>query len=207
MDIKNLKYSFSVFMLATGITLMSSGCTHQPKIESEVVEETVLDLEEEKQLEEDNDFLMYITEKDKIVAALTGKNIDKKHKKITMGVLAVKKASYRKQGYAKKLIKEFETRCIKKGIKHIELGARFRACPLYINLGYKPFLMVQVYDFITTNEIRKANTFQLEEKSSYQSDTYGFIIFKVDNVKKEYVDHFEKNIKTSYAEYIFEKNL
>ena len=53
MDIKNLKYSFSVFMLATGITLMSSGCTHQPKIESEVVEETVLDLEEEKQLEEE----------------------------------------------------------------------------------------------------------------------------------------------------------
>lgn len=53
MNIKNLKYSLSVFMLATGITLMSSGCTHQPKIESEVIEETVLDLEEEKQLEEE----------------------------------------------------------------------------------------------------------------------------------------------------------
>lgn len=162
--------------------------------------------EMEKQLEEDNDFIMYITEKDKILAALTGKNIDKEHKKITMGVLAVEKA-YRKQGYAKKLIKEFETSCIKKGIKHIELGARFRACPLYINLGYKPFLMVQVYDFITINEIRKANTFQLEEKSSYQSDTYGFIIFKVDKVKKEYVNYFEKNVKTSYVEYIFEKDL
>ena len=54
MNIKNLKYSLSAFLLATGITLMSSGCTHQPKIESEVVEETALDLEVQKQIEEEN---------------------------------------------------------------------------------------------------------------------------------------------------------
>ena len=53
MNIKNLKYSLSAFLLATGITLMSSGCTYQSKTESEVVEETALDLERKKLIEEE----------------------------------------------------------------------------------------------------------------------------------------------------------
>ena len=163
-------------------------------------------IEMEKQLEVDNELLMYIEEDKKIIAAITGKGMDTEKKKITLGVIAID-PNYRKKGYAKALINEFEERCKNKGIKHIDLGARFRACPLYIKLGYKPSLMIQVFDFANIDDVKKANKFNLKEGFSWQSDAYGFIFFEIDEIKEEYIDWFEQNVKTAHAQYIFEKDL
>ena len=162
--------------------------------------------EMKKEFEVDKDLLMYIKENNKIIAAITGKGMDKENSKITLGVLAVSK-KYRKKGYAKKLIQEFEKRSLNKGIHHIELGARFRACELYKKLGYYYSLMIQVFDFATIEDIRKANTFGLEEVFSWQGDIYGFVFFKVKDISEKYINHFEKNIPTAHAQYIFEKDL
>ena len=163
-------------------------------------------MEMEKQLEVDNELLMYIEKDKKIIAAITGKGMDTEKKKITLGVIAID-PNYRKKGYAKALINEFEERCKNKGIKHIDLGARFRACPLYIKLGYKPSLMIQVFDFANIDDVKKANKFNLKEGFSWQSDAYGFIFFEIDEIKEEYIDWFEQNVKTAHAQYIFEKDL
>lgn len=163
-------------------------------------------MEMEKQLEVDNELLMYIEKDKKIIAAITGKGMDTEKKKITLGVIAID-PNYRKKGYAKALINEFEKRCNDKGIKHIDLGARFRACPLYIKLGYKPSLMIQVFDFANIDDVKKANKFNLKEGFSWQSDAYGFIFFEIDEIKEEYIDWFEQNVKTAHAQYIFEKDL
>lgn len=70
-------------------------------------------IEMSEQLKKDNELLLYIEEEGKIVAGLTAKNIDKEKKKITLGVMGVAK-DYRRKGYAKLLITEFEKRCKKK---------------------------------------------------------------------------------------------
>lgn len=158
------------------------------------------------QFKKDKDFLMYIEDNNKIIAGLTGKNLDFKKKKITIGVLAVKK-EYRMNGLATKLVNEFENRCRKKKIEHIDLGARFRACNFYKNLNYNYSLMVQVFDFVTIDDVRKLNKFNLDEIYSWQGETYGFIKFKVNCINKEIIDCFEKNIKTTSVQYIFEKDI
>lgn len=158
------------------------------------------------QFEKDNELLLYIEENRKIVAAITAKNMDTEKKKITLGIIGVSK-EYRRKGYAKILIKEFENTCKKKNIIHIDLGARFRACPLYIKMGYKPSLMIQVFDFATIQDIRKVNTFNLKEKSSWQGDIYGFIFYNIPKVDEKYIEVFEKNVSTAHAQFIFEKDL
>lgn len=162
--------------------------------------------EMKNQFEKDNELLLYIENNGKIVAGLTSKNINDEKKKITLGVMAVDK-NHRRKGYASALVEEFEKRCKDKGILHIDLGARIRACPLYQSLGYTPSLMVQVFDFNTIEEVKNANTLNLEEGFSWQGDTYGFIFFKVDEIKEKYIKHFEDSVKTAQAQYIFEKNL
>lgn len=162
-------------------------------------------LEEMKtQLNKDNELILYIEDKGKIIAGLTSKNMSKD--KITIGVMAVDK-NYQRQGYAKTLIQEFEKRCKEKGIYKIDLGARFRACPLYLSQNYIPSLMVQVYDFATIEDIKKENIYNLKIKNSYQTQAFGFVIFEIDQIKEEYINHFETNVKTANAQYIFEKNV
>lgn len=159
-----------------------------------------------EQFKKDNELLLYMEEDGKVIAGLTSKNMNLDKQKITLGVMAVSK-NHRRKGYGKELVLEFEKRCIEKGIKHIDLGARYRACPLYIALGYKPSLMVQVFDFATVNNIKKANTLKLESTFEWQGDAYGFIFFAVDAVKEEYIKHFESNVENSQAQYVFEKDL
>ena len=67
--------------------------------------------------------------------------------------------------------------------------------------------MVQVFDFITIDDVRKLNKFNLDEIYSWQGENYGFIKFKVNCINKEIIDCFEKNIKTASAQYIFEKDI
>lgn len=159
-----------------------------------------------KQLKIDKDFLMYIEENNHIVAAITGKNMDLTKKKITLGILAVS-PSKRRLGYATKLIREFEKISLKKGITHIELGSRYRASSLYEHLNYKYSLMVQIFDFVKLEDIRKANKYNLKEISSNQDSAYGYILYKVPSISKKYISYFEKKVPTAIAQYIFEKNL
>lgn len=158
------------------------------------------------QFKNDNELLIYIEEGNNIVAALTSKNMDLERKKISMGVLGVKK-EYRRRGYAKDLVIEFERKCKNKGITNIELGARFRACPLYLSLGYKPKLMVQIFDFETIEDIRKNNIFNLKESSSYQSDAFGFVFYEIDEVNEKYIKCFEDKLCTAHVQYVFDKYL
>ena len=157
--------------------------------------------EMKKQFEADKDFLMYIESNDKIVAGITGKNMT--DDRITIGVLAVDKF-YRRKGLAKQLVLEFENRCRIRNIKHISLGARFRACRFYQSLDYRFSLMIQVYDFANIDDIRN-NKYDFIEKASYQGDAYGFIIYKVPDINEEYIGYFEKNVKTAQVQYIFDK--
>lgn len=162
--------------------------------------------EMKEQFKKDNKFLIYIEEDKNIIAGLTCKNMNKKKKSIVLSMLAVKKDK-RKEGLGTVLIKVFEKTCRESKIKNIELGSRYRSCKFYEKLDYEYSLMVQVYDFITIEEIRKNNKYNFEEIDSKQEETYGFITYKVDKIKKEYVDHFENKIKTAYVNYIFKKKI
>lgn len=95
----------------------------------------------------------------------------------------------------------------KKRILHIDLGARFRACPLYIAMGYKVSLMIQVFDFETIDDVRNANSFNLKEITSWQDDAYGFVFFDIPQVDEKYIKDFESKIDTIYAQFIFQKDL
>ncbi len=150
------------------------------------------------------DMLMYIEQDGSIIAGITGTNM--KDNNITMGILGVDE-NERNKGLAKELVSEFEKRCLANGITHIDLGSRNRASFLYQKLGYKANLMIQVYDFATIEDIRKVNTYNLKEKKSYQNDTYGFIIYNINNIDEDYIKHFENNVETANAQYIFEKDL
>lgn len=158
--------------------------------------------EMKEQFDTDKDMIMYIEKDNYIIAGITGKNMTKD--KITMGIISVSKEERNKE-LGKKLILEFEKRCKEKGIKNIDLGSRFRACSLYKKLNYSYNLMVQINDF-NINEIRNNNKYSLKEISSYQSNSYVYIIYEVDDIKEEYIKCFEK-IKNSYTQYIFKKEL
>lgn len=162
--------------------------------------------EMKKQFLIDKDMLMFIENDNEIIAGITGKNIDFEKKSITLGIMAVDLLERRK-GFAKMLVREFEYRCIKKGIFHIELGSRFRAIHLYKSLNYNFMLMVQVFDFATIEDVRKNNKYSLKEKTFYQGDTYGFIIYYVDDINEKYITNFEKDVETAHVQYLFEKDL
>ncbi len=159
-----------------------------------------------EQYERDKKFIFYIEKNGKIIGGLSAKKMDLESKKITLGIIAIAK-NYRRKGYAKELINHFEKLCKEKGIKNIELGARYRACSLYEKLNYKPLLMVQVFDFITINDVKNNNKLNLKIKSEWQGDTYGFVLFEVDKVSEKYITMFENNVKTAYVQYVFEKEL
>lgn len=163
-------------------------------------------IEMSEQFERDHNLLFYIEENNQIVAALTTKNMDIKKGKITLGVLGVSK-EYRRKGYAKALVTQFETVCKEKQIHHIDLGARLRGCAFYIEMNYKPSLMVQVFDFATIDDIRKANCFRLKEKYSWQGDTHGFVFYAIPRIDECFIDYFEKNVSTAHAQFIFEKDI
>ena len=67
--------------------------------------------------------------------------------------------------------------------------------------------MIQVFDFVTIDEIKKHNKYNFKEVFSWQGDCYGFIFYKIDEIKEEYLAWFEQNIKTAHAQFIFEKDL
>lgn len=67
--------------------------------------------------------------------------------------------------------------------------------------------MVQIFDFVKIEDIRKANKYNLEEISSNQTPTYGYILYKVPSISKKYITSFENKVPTAIVQYIFEKDL
>jgi len=67
--------------------------------------------------------------------------------------------------------------------------------------------MVQIFDFVKLEDIRKANKYNLKEISSNQDSAYGYILYKVPSISKKYITCFEKQVPTAIAQYIFKKDL
>ncbi|MBR3890956.1 MAG: GNAT family N-acetyltransferase [Bacilli bacterium] len=158
----------------------------------------------EEQYNKDNTLLIYIEECGNIVGCIGVKDVI--NNKATLDVLAVDK-NCRGKGYASLLIKEIESRLVKTGVKEVSLGARFRACNVYLKNGYKPTLLVQVNDFATTDLIKENNIYDYEIVNEYQNDVCGAVFFKVDEVNASVINHFESNVATCHASYIFTKTL
>ncbi len=128
------------------------------------------------------------------------------NKKVTLSILAVN-LNYRNLKLDTKLVKEFENICRNIGLQSISLGARWRTCGFYEKLNYKPSLLVQVYDFVRVEEIRKNNLCGFKELKSYQGETYGFIMYEVTFIMGDYIKYFENKIPTAMVQYIFTKKL
>lgn len=150
--------------------------------------------------------LYYIeNENHEIIAALTTKNYNPEKASITLGMLCVKD-EYTSQGIGSYILQRFEKDCCKKGIKKITLGARFVACDFYKKHKYVPHLMVQVFDFMTTEDVLKFNTYNFKVLETYEREFFGYVNFEVEDTKKEYIDYFTK-LPTATALYVFTKEL
>ena len=158
----------------------------------------------EEQFNKDKNLLLYIEEDNEIIATIGVKDV--RENEATLDVLTVNK-EHRGKGYSSLLIKEVESRLLKKGITNISLGARFRACPVYLKNGYLPTLLVQVNDFANINMIKENNTFNYEIVNEYQNEVCGAVFYKVDRVSKEVIDHFENKVPTAHVSYIFTKTI
>lgn len=162
--------------------------------------------EMETQFETDPELLLYIENKNKIIAGVTIKN--RKESKATVGILAVAE-EYRGQELAVKLMTEIEDRCVKKGIKHLNLGARPRASKFYYRLGWHPALMVQVFDFETVEHVLEINEGfrNFNVLNTMKQPAYGFVFFEVNEIDSEVIKHFENNLEVCNVIYVFDKTL
>ena len=157
-----------------------------------------------EQYQKDKELLLYIEEDDQIIATLAAKDVSEQE--ATLEALTVNK-SYRGKGYASLLLKEMEKRLVQRKVAKISLGARFRACNVYLKNGYLPTLLVQVSDFATIDLIKSNNKYNFEIVNEYQNDVCGAVFFKVDDVSKNVIEHFEREVPTAKASYIFTKEI
>lgn len=152
----------------------------------------------------DKSLILYAKEDNKMIGVIAAKDVNEG--KATIQILAIDK-KYRRKGYALELIKELEKRLKKHNVKHLSLGARFRACNTYIKAGFLPTLMIQVSDFSNISLVKKANIFKFPILNEYQTPTNGAVFFEVKIIDKEVIEHFENKVPTAYASYIFTKEL
>lgn len=157
-----------------------------------------------EQYNQDKELILYIKEDDLIIAAIAIKDL--KEKEATGSVLAISK-KHRGKGLALRLLTEIENKLKAKGIEKLTLGARFRACGVYIKAGYKPMLLIQVSDFAKIDLIKEANIFNFELINEYQTETNGAVFYNVTEIDKNIIDHFENNVPTAKASYIFTKKI
>ena len=157
-----------------------------------------------EQFEKDNSLLIYLENEGEIVGTVAIKDVS--DEEATIDALTVEK-KYRGKGYSSMLLKEIEKRLKSKGVKRISLGARIRACYVYLKNGYTPTLLVQVSDFATTDLIKKANKYNYEVVDEYQNEVCGAVFYKVSKVDEEVIKYFESNVPTAHVSYIFTKEI
>ena len=107
------------------------------------------------------------------------------------------------------LMRTAEDECSKRGIKFLSLGARVNALNFYKKMGYKPTLMVQIYDFESIENVKNVNDKYKKYSiiNEYKNVAYGFVFFEIDDLLIEDINHFEENLDVCNAQYVFTKEL
>jgi predicted GNAT family N-acyltransferase len=159
-----------------------------------------------EQLLHDNDFLLYLENQidQEIIGLVFGKNYNPDKQSITVGIIIVKN-KYRNQKYGTYLIKEFENVCKSKGIKEINLCSRYKAINFYLKNDYAPHLFIQVYSPFITEDIKKANLKNYAVAFEEQLEFNGHICFRIEEVNKEDVEWFVRNVPTCNVQFYFLK--
>ena len=167
----------------------------------------------ESQFNEDPDFLMYIEDNNKIVAALFGYS-SKPTNAIILHIIGVLK-EYRLKKYGSKLLDELVKRAKEKNYDQINLTSKTENYDFYIKNGFKPVLSYVVFDNISNKEFDKLNKYNFEQISYYVHD-YKMdgkekhatrITYYVDYPKFEYLKYYNDLFEGSSASYTFVKNL
>lgn len=159
-----------------------------------------------QQFKKDKEFIYFMEKDSTIISALYAKEDTKD--KMTIGAIAIAK-EYRGLGLGKKLMLKVESDCKKKNYKSINLGARLNAIDFYKGMGYFPILMVKVFDFESIDNVKKinANYKKFSIINDFEDISYGFVMFSVDEVNKEYPSYFDDRLDVSDTQYIFVKDL
>ena len=167
----------------------------------------------ESQFNEDSDFLMYIEDNNKIVAALFGYS-SKPTNAIILHIMGVLK-EYRLKKYGSKLLEELVKRAKEKNYDQIILTSKTENYDFYIKNGFKPVLSYVVFDNISNEEFDKLNKYNFEQISYYVHDYMmdgkekhaTRVTYYVDYPKFEYLKYYNDLFEGSSASYSFVKNL
>lgn len=167
----------------------------------------------ESQFNEDPNFLMYIEDNNKIVAALFGYS-SKPTNAIILHIIGVLK-EYRLKKYGSKLLDELVKRAKEKNYDQINLTSKTENYDFYIKNGFKPVLSYVVFDNISNEEFDKLNKYNFEQISYYVHDYMmdgkekhaTRITYYVDYPKFEYLKYYNDLFEGSSASYSFVKNL
>ncbi len=157
-----------------------------------------------EQYNKDKSLILYLEQNNEIIGTICVK--DMKNEECTIDAVTIRK-DYRGKGYATLLIKKLESKLKKKSITKVSLGARFRACNLYVKNGYIPQLLIQVNDFANISMIKASNIYNYKVLNEYQNDVCGAVFFEVNEILESVVKHFEENVPTAHAMYIFTKEI
>lgn len=167
----------------------------------------------ESQFNEDPDFLMYIEDNNKIVAALFGYS-SKHTNAIILHIMGVLK-EYRLKKYGSKLLDELIKRAKEKNYDQINLTSKTENYDFYIKNGFKPILSYVVFDNVSNEEFDKLNKYNFEQISyivhGYMMDGNEKhatrVTYYVDYPKFEYLKYYNDLFEGSSASYSFVKNL
>lgn len=167
----------------------------------------------ESQFNEDPEFLMYIEDNNKIVAALFGYS-SKPTNAIILHIIGVLK-EYRLKKYGSKLLDELVKRAKEKNYGQINLTSKTENYDFYIKNGFRPVLSYVVFDNISNEEFDKLNKYNFEQISyivhDYMMDGKEKhatrITYYVDYPKFEYLKYYNDLFEGSSASYSFERFL
>ncbi len=165
------------------------------------------------QFNEDSDYIMYIKDKNNIIAAIFS-FYSKPTNQVTLSILGVSK-KYQLNGLGSLLIDELTKRCKRKGISSIILNSKTSNYDFYIKNDFKSILNYVVFDFVSNDEFDKLNKYNFKQLSyivhNYMMDdkqkNCSRITYYVDYPKKEYLDYYFSLYKESNATYYFIKEL
>jgi GNAT superfamily N-acetyltransferase/predicted nucleotidyltransferase len=151
------------------------------------------------------EFITYMTDNDRIVAALTMKHSNENE--ITLKLMAVDPA-YRGLGYGRTLINHAETKALQYNYNLISLGARLSSIHFYEKMGYKPLILIQnlsEFELAQVIEINRSNN-NFFEVNRFQIGEHFSIFFNPIVVDETFIEPF-KVLEGVDIMYMFTKNL
>jgi GNAT superfamily N-acetyltransferase/predicted nucleotidyltransferase len=151
------------------------------------------------------EFITYMTDSDRIVAALTMKHSTENE--ITLKLMAVDPA-YRGLGYGRTLINHAEKKALQYNYDLISLGARLSSIHFYEKMGYKPLILIQnltEFELAEVIEINRNNN-NFFEVNRFQIGEHFSIFFNPIVVDETFIEPF-KVLEGADIMYMFTKNL